>query len=312
MRLKEIVAEDGRIFLKSEWGPMSDHWPALSFSKRSVGDRLRQEFNPDRDAIIYVGTGDPKSTGAPEHHRRLLSVVKAEPNTIHETRMLVPAASWAEAQRDYRGRWEHSLTIRYAWDIVGFPLAPTVIPKSYRLLGKLENLGNVVEVDETERDGLLGLEVIAIDLQLQEAATAFDDKRGVLSLDVSIRKEIGRIAAILIERAKRGGTETVRVNPARLVDSDIQILLGKKWQEQKGCCLLCGGALVISGSNKLLQASADRIDSSLPSYNSKNLHITHLGCNLAKNDVTMEEFAEWLAVLRKGEVAKTATAPQMV
>lgn len=305
MILKDVIAADGRIFLKSEWGPMSDHWPALSFSKRSVGDRLRRDFNPDRDVILYVGTGDPKSTGDPKHRRRLLSAVKAEPNTIHETRMLVPAASWAEAQRDYRGRWEHSLTIRYAWDIVDFPLAAELIPDSYRLLGKLENLGNVVEVVSTDRDALLQLEITPVELQLQDAATAFDDKRAVLSLDAAIRKEIGRMASLLIEREKRGGTELVRANPARLVDSDIQILLGKKWQEQKSCCLLCGGALTVGGTNKLLQPSADRIDSAVPAYDAKNVQITHLGCNLAKNDVTLGEFQEWLRVVR-GDAAFVA------
>ena len=308
MLLKDVVATDGRIFVKSEWGPISDHWPALSFSKRSVGDRLRRDFNPDRDAIIYVGTGNPKSTGDPKHRRRLLSAIKAEPNTIHETRMLVPAASWADAQRDYRGRWEHSLTIRYGWDIVDFPLAPSVIPNSYRLLGKLENLGNVVEILGSERDALLQLEIIPVELQLQDVATSFDDTRGFLSLDPLIRKEIGRIASILIDRAKRSGLESVRINPARLVDSDIQILLGKKWREQKGCCSLCGGGLVIGGNNKLLQASADRIDSQMPSYDATNVQITHLGCNLAKNDVPMAEFSEWLAVVRKGEIAKAAAS----
>jgi hypothetical protein len=306
MILKDLVGPDGRVFVKSEWGPMSDHWPALSFSKRSVGDRLRRDFKPDRDAIVYVGTGNPKSTGDPKHRRRLLSAIKAEPNTIHETRMLVPAASWAEAQRDYRGRWEHSLTIRYAWDIIDFPLAPEVIPNSYRLLGKLENLGNVVEVLGTERDALLQLDITPIELQLQDAATSFDDKRAILSLDSAIRKEIGRLASLLIERAKRGGTESLRINPARLLDSDIQILLANKWREQKGCCPLCDGALAIGGTNKLLQASADRINSELPSYDAKNLHITHLACNLAKNDVPMSEFAEWLAVVRKGQAAKAA------
>jgi hypothetical protein len=65
---------------------------------------------------------------------------------------------------------------------------------------------------------------------------------------------------------------------------------------------------VIGGSNKLLQASADRIKSELPSYDSKNVHITHVGCNLANNDVSMEQFQEWLQVVRgqKSEKAETA------
>jgi hypothetical protein len=300
MLLRETIAVDGHMFLKSEWGPISDDWPALSFTKRSVGDRLRREFDPARDIILYVGTSNPESTGNPLHRQRLLSAVKAEPNAIVETRLLVPVENWERSQREYGKRWEWSLPVRQAWDIVGLPLAASVIPESYSHLGKLENLGNVVEVAKEERSKLLDLEVTPIELSLGAAATSFDDKRGVLSLSTAIRKEIGRIAAGLIERARRGGTESVRVAPLRLVDSDIQILLGKKWQEQRGCCALCDGSLVIGGPNKLLQASADRINGKLATYDAKNMHITHLGCNLAKSDVSMLEFEEWLAVLREG------------
>jgi hypothetical protein len=286
---------------------MSDHWPALSFSKRSVGDRLRRDFNPDRDVILYVGTGNPESTGDPNHRRRILSAIKPEPNVIHETRRLVPTESWEEAQRDYRGRWEHSLTIRYAWDIVDFPLAGDLIPNSYRLLGKMQNLGNVVEVvDTNERNALLALEIIPVELNLQPAATTFDDNRAIMSSDPAISKEIGRIAANIIDRAQRGGMEVIRVAPVRLVESDIQIILHNKWREQRGLCTLCGGALIIGGCNKLLQASADRIDSKIIRYDAGNVHITHLGCNLAKNDVTMSEFNDWLKVVRGEERAAGA------
>ena len=286
---------------------MSDHWPALSFSKRSVGDRLRRDFDPDRDMILYVGTGNPESTGDPNHRRRLLSAIKPEPNVIHETRRLVPTESWEEAQRDYRGRWEHSLTIRSAWDIVGFPLAADLIPNSYRLLGKMQNLGNVVEVVDGERDALLGLEIISVELNLQPVATAFDDNRAIISSDPAVSKEIGRIAANIIDRAQRSGMEVIRVAPVRLVESDIQIILHKKWREQRGLCTLCGGTLIIGGSNKLLQASADRIDSKIIRYDAGNVHITHLGCNLAKNDVTMIEFNDWLKVVRDMEKAAGAS-----
>src|SRR5205085_2983372 len=104
MLLKDVISDGGRIFLKSEWAPISDRWPALSFSKSSVGDRLRRDFNPDRDVVLYVGTGNPKSTGDPSHRRRSLSAIKAEPNTDHKTRDLVPVDVWEEAQRDCRGR----------------------------------------------------------------------------------------------------------------------------------------------------------------------------------------------------------------
>jgi hypothetical protein len=56
----DVATVDSRFFLKSEWGPISAYWPALSFSKRSVGEYLNKEYNPARDFIIYAGTSDPE------------------------------------------------------------------------------------------------------------------------------------------------------------------------------------------------------------------------------------------------------------
>ena len=50
--------------------------------------------------------------------------------------------------------------------------------------------------------------------------------------------------------------------------------------------------------NFLLQASPERMDSQDVAYSKENTRITHLGCNLAKNKVTMTEFEDWLAVVR--------------
>lgn len=39
-------------------------------------------------------------------------------------------------------------------------------------------------------------------------------------------------------------------------------------------------------------------------YDASNVHITHLACNLAKNDLPMEQFQEWIEVVRaSGDVA---------
>ena len=50
-------------------------------------------------------------------------------------------------------------------------------------------------------------------------------------------------------------------------------------------------------TKKLLQVSPDRRDSSNPSYGPENLQITHLACNLAKNDGTTQDFEEWLQLI---------------
>jgi hypothetical protein len=41
MLLKDVGSPESKFFLKSEWGPASDDWPAVSFSKRSVGRHMR-------------------------------------------------------------------------------------------------------------------------------------------------------------------------------------------------------------------------------------------------------------------------------
>ena len=219
--LKDIIAPLGKIFLKSEWGPVSDEWPAVSFSKKSVGERLRAEFGPDRDILLYVGTGNPELTRKPEHRRCILSAIKVEPNAIYATRDLVPPASWARAQKGYRGRWESSMAVRHAWDIPSLPSAKALSPESYRSLGFRSNWGNVTEVQASERDGLLDIEVYPLALQIQRAAKQFDDTRAFLNMDPTIRAEIARMAGLIMQRVQASGTQSVRSKPNRTADTDL-------------------------------------------------------------------------------------------
>jgi hypothetical protein len=131
MKLRDLIKPDGRVFLKSEWAPASSDWPAVSFSKRSVGVFLQREFRPGRDAIVYVGTSNPLTTEDPQHRQRLLSAVSVEPQQMLETRECIPPESWERAQRDFRGRWLWSFPALSIFDIEDFPAAYDVIPKSY-------------------------------------------------------------------------------------------------------------------------------------------------------------------------------------
>ena len=50
--------------------------------------------------------------------------------------------------------------------------------------------------------------------------------------------------------------------------------------------------------NPLLKMSADRIDSARRIYDAENVHLTHVGCNLAKSSASIEEWEDFLDVLR--------------
>lgn len=304
--LSEVLKEGARLWLKSEWGPADDHWPAVSFSKRSVGDYLRQEFRPNRDAIIYVGTSSPATTEKPEHRQRLLSAVNIEPQQLLETRECVPTESWENAQRDFRGRWWWSMPALAIWEIEGFPSAYDAAPSAYRQLGVMSNRGNVVEVLGEERDVVLRLTVHTVGFERHYKTGAFASRRAVLELSREIRDDIGEMVGRILARVADSGNQRLSVSPLRTSnESDLHVMLGERWIEQKGRCFLCNGPLFPQTENYLLQSSCDRLDSSDNGYSRENTRITHLGCNLAKNKVSLSEFEDWVNVVR-GEIPEAS------
>lgn len=74
-----------------------------------------------------------------------------------------------------------------------------------------------------------------------------------------------------------------------------------KWDEQKGLCNYTGLTMRLKSddmSNKLFQASVDRIDSSKP-YTKGNIEIVCLGINYMKNKFTKEETLQFLRAIRQ-------------
>lgn len=305
MRLSDVLKQGSRIWFKSEWGPADNYWPAVSFSKRSVGDYLRQEFHPGRDAIMYVGTGNANTTEKPEHRRRLLSAVNIEPKQLLETRECIPIESWEQAQESFRGRWWWSMPALDIWQVEDFPSVYDTAPLAYRQLGHMANRGSVVEVTGDEREAVLRLAVQTVEFTRHAKTGEFAKRREVLNLSQQIRYDIGRMVTRILNSVSQSGMERVSISPTHATNEpDLHIMLGQKWIGQSGRCSLCNGPLFPRTTNYLLQSSCDRIESINPAYNADNTHITHLGCNLAKNKVSLQEFEDWIEVVR-GEVSDT-------
>ncbi|MFN4101725.1 MAG: hypothetical protein ACK4GT_18335 [Pararhodobacter sp.] len=243
-------------------------------------------------------------TRLPEHRSRLISAVTIEPRQILETRKIVPPEVWANSNAQWGDRWPHSMAVLAAANMVGppYPSAHDTIPIAYRSFAEIANRGSVVEATAAEREAVMALEIEPISLNLREDVAAYLKLRSSVSAEVqpSIKQEAYRMAMLIIERVKRGGEISVKVNPLRTAPnlSDLNALLVRKWVEQGGRCALCGGALVVGATNKMLQPSADRTDSTNGAYDDANVAITHLACNLAKNKYGLDEFEDWLSVLR--------------
>lgn len=304
MRVADMMQPDGCVFLKSEWAPLSSYWPAVSFTKRSVGTDLSRRFRPGRDILIYVGT-TTELTSNPDYRSCLLSAVVPEPNRIHETRRIIPAESWAWSMEEHGERWPHSLAIIEAADFDGppYPNARQIVPRAYASFAAIENRGRFVEATGEEREAVMALEVSPLTLDLAPEVVSYFGLRAAVSVNVpkSVKEEVYRMATRIIERVNRGGDASVRTSPLRTAPnlSDLTALITRLWLDQQaGACALCGAPLSAETKNKMMQASVDRIDSANSAYDGQNIQITHLACNLAKNKWGLDDFEEWVGALR--------------
>ncbi|WP_170285049.1 hypothetical protein, partial [Microvirga aerophila] len=276
---------------------------------RSVGDRLRREFAPGRDILIYVGTTNAEMTELPEHRSRLISAVAIEPKQILETRKIVPPEVWANSYAAWGDRWPHSMAVLDAADMVGppYPHAREVTPVAYRSFSDVANRGSIVEALGDERSAVMALPVRRITLNLREDVRAYLKLRASFDPNVekAVRQEAFRMAERVTDRVKRGGEVGVKINPLRAAPnlSDLVALFLQKWKEQVGLCALCSSKMVAGGTNKMLQPSADRIDSTNGAYDNGNVWITHLACNLAKNAHGLPDFEDWIAVIRGADLS---------
>jgi hypothetical protein len=305
MRVSDMMRPEGRVFLKSEFAPISDNWPCFSYTKKTVGQRLQMDFRPGRDIAIYVGTTSAETTEDPAHRSRLISAVSIEPNHILKTSLIVPAEQWVQTVARFgENPWPYSMAVLDAAIMTGppFPEARLLTPRAYAALGDMENRGNVVEAIDDEREAVMALPVHRFELHLAEPVQRYMRLMGAVSntVEKTIKQEAARMALLIQARVKAGGEFTTRHNPMRTAPnvSDLVALIIRKWtDDQKGKCALCGGALTQT-TNPMLQASTDRIDSANIAYDDANTQITHLACNLAKNEWGLDAFEDWLTIVR--------------
>ena len=233
MLVSDMMEAGGRVFMKSEFAPIGDQWPCFSFTKKPVGKRLQADFRPGRDIAVYVGTTSAETTGDPNHRSRILSAVSMEPNHILETRKIVPADVWAATIVKWgENPWPYSMAVIDAALTLGppFPDARALAPKAYASFGAIENRGNVVEATEDERTAVMALPIQRIALRLSQPVLHYMQLMGAISgtIDKTVKQEAARMASLIQDRVKAGGSLNVRVNPVRTAPnlSDLVHLAG--------------------------------------------------------------------------------------
>lgn len=295
MVLEEIVGPDTRLYAKSEWGPAGPLWPALSFSQRGIANRFGGIYTRGRDFVITVGTGNPRDTPDPAHRQRLMSIVDVAPNLIVATGELVEPETWKRAQQTHPGRWKLSMPIVRCWTFPEFPEAKVCMPATYQWFANPTTRGKPIPVENADRQTLLTLELTAIDIP-----PYIERRLHTIPEDQLLNQDLTRLVGNIVNSVTRAGTERTGTYPERssLSFSDLFKLLNELWRRQQGRCGLCDGRIIPGEENPGLRMSADRIDSANKAFNSDNVHLTHVGCNLAKSSASLEEWEEFLEVLR--------------
>jgi hypothetical protein len=295
MLLSDLIGPTARLYAKSEWAPAGPLWPALSFSQRGVANRFGSIYTRGTDFVITVGTASPRDTQDPAHRRRLLSLVDVEPNIIVNTAELVDPEAWQQAQHTHPDRWKLSMPIVRCWTFTGFPEARADMAATYRKFANPTTRGRPIPVDDNDRTTVLSLDLTPVDIP-----PYIEDRLHRIPDDVLLNREFTRIIGNILGSVERAGTERGGFYPERhsLNFSDLFRLFGELWRRQQGRCNLCNGPIVPGEENPLLKMSADRIDSANRIYDGENVHLTHVGCNLAKSSASIEEWEDFLDVLR--------------
>lgn len=69
MIIADMMQPDGRVFVNSEWVPITDRWPCVSYKKSNVGLKLRTDFLRGRDVLLRELEGDATMKAVREFER---------------------------------------------------------------------------------------------------------------------------------------------------------------------------------------------------------------------------------------------------
>jgi hypothetical protein len=177
----DMMAEDGYVYLKSEFAQPSRLWPLAGFGKRAGARHCQNTFKWGRDVIISVGTLSPDTTPNPAHRSRLLTAYTVEPKLIKETYNVLERWVYDQVILDQgRDRWPWcvpALTMALMQDKPAYPSVYDYCPNAYSQLSDVRTRGLLMPVTGPERLAIMGLPVVWEPLTLHADVIAFQNLR---------------------------------------------------------------------------------------------------------------------------------------
>jgi hypothetical protein len=245
--------------------------------------------------VLSIGVGTPKRDLPKELTARLLDIGTFVPKVMRSEDIIGTERyrRWVEVKGQSEA-WPWGLPLVRAWRISLRPLADEFLPglrQDRFTYHHPEQLATRLSAEEIALISDLDVEPVVFEVPIADesglAAQAMATERA--------RRWAKRLADTVAQRCRgsRFGYVVLR-SGFETNETDLYLLINKLIQDQRERCRLCDGILDLSESpNRLAQPSADRIDSSVKVYDRTNLQITHLACNLGKNECPNTEALEF-------------------
>jgi len=243
--------------------------------------------------ILNIGVAEIKPT-LPKALTTTLLDISTVVSRLMPTRDIIGRERYELWSMLYNGKqWPWGLAIQRSWNFTDHPKADDVLPGLRRerfTYYHSEQMTTCLSTDEVNRIRGLAIEPIIFEFPIADPSGIAAQR----SATARVRLWADRLAANIANRC-RTRKDYVSLRPGfESPESDLNLLMAKLFKEQKERCALCGGVLDVSDNpNRLAQPSADRIDGRIKIYDRTNLHLTHLGCNLAKNECPNDEALEF-------------------
>jgi hypothetical protein len=134
-KLGDLLCVGSQVFFKSEYGPVSNEWPAVSFTDERYARQLAESFNSKEDWVLFAGTDNPELT-LPEFRKKLLCVVRIRSGAPVDSGVLVDPGRLNYFQQGDPNKFAYSLQATEAWKLATLPAAREFLHEKYGVIGR--------------------------------------------------------------------------------------------------------------------------------------------------------------------------------
>jgi hypothetical protein len=296
--LGDLLSSDTIIWAHPTYGIIGPKDRACAWGRENIARRIEREARPDHDMLLNIGVGRPLPTLPRELNGSLIDIATVVPRLMR-TEEIIGQERYQEWLRPWKGKqWPWGLPIVRAWSFDSYPAADDILPtlRAERFnYYHPEQMTTRLTAAEIESLRPLAVTPIIFDFPIADESGLAAQRQA----SQRVRSWASRLAAVVAGRCRGARPGYVVLRPGyETNETDLDLLIGKLFQDQHERCALCGGILDMSDSpNRMAQPSADRIDSTIKVYDRTNLQIAHLACNLGKNECpnieALEFFRTW-------------------